>query len=155
MEMSGPRWRTFPKRGAFTLPEVLLALTLLTLAALAVGNAMQSSLALLTRARSVEQPPIGWSIARGDVLELEGREEVEDGGTIDLPDGSRVRWEAEVEETEIPDLFAVELQIEVDDQETNEVLFLYRAERSNAVDRGPLMDDARREIQDRLEEVNR
>lgn len=120
-----------------------------------MGNAMQSSLTLLTKAREVEQPPVGWSIARGTVLELESLEEVVKGGRIDLPDRSLVRWEAEVEETEVPDLFEVELLIESDDRESRETLFLFRPSWSNAVDRGPLMDDARREIQDRLEEVNR
>ncbi|MBC2603110.1 prepilin-type N-terminal cleavage/methylation domain-containing protein [Puniceicoccus vermicola] len=139
----------------FTLPEVLLALALLTVAAVAVGGAVRSSLNLLGRAREVRQPPIGWSVARDQVLLAESREELEEGDRMNLPNGDRVRWSANLDETEIPDLFMVELEIEAGDRESKERLFLFRPDWSVSVDRGPLMDDARREIQKRLDEVNR
>ena len=142
-------------RKAFTLPEVLLALALLAVAAVAVGGAVRSSLELLGRARVVEQPPIGWSVARDQVLLLEVREDVEQGDRINLPDGESVQWDANVEETSLPDLFEVQLEISTRDRDKTETLFLYRPDWSNAVDRGPLMNDARRDIRDQLEEVNR
>ncbi len=146
-----------PRRAAraFTLPEVLLALALLTVAAVAVGGAVRSSLDLLTRARAVEQPPIGWSIARDEVLRGGSRDEIEQGGRINLPNGDRVRWEADVEETGLPDVFAVQLAIETGEKETAESMILFRPEWSSAVDRGPLMEEVRREVRRRLDQVNR
>jgi len=150
-----PATKTSAGPRAFTLPEVLLALALLALAAVAVGGAVRSSLDLLGRARVVEQPLIGWSVARDQLLLLENRQDVKQGDRINLPDGETVRWEAEVEETGLPDLFEVFLEMSSADREKTETLFLYRPEWSNSVDRGPLLDDARREIRDRLEEVRR
>lgn len=116
---------------------------------------MRSSLDLLGRARAVDQPPVGWSIARDELLQVGNEDEAEEGRRINLPDGSRVRWEARIEETDLPDLFEVRLSIEADDRETESTLFLYRPAWSNAIDRGPLFEDARKIIEDRLREVGR
>ncbi|MEM0966851.1 MAG: prepilin-type N-terminal cleavage/methylation domain-containing protein [Verrucomicrobiota bacterium] len=140
---------------AFTLPEVLLALALLTVAAVAVGGAVRSSLDLLTRARFVEQPPIGFSIAMDALLKTQSVDAAEEGDRINLPDGETVRWNADVEDTGIPDLFRVSIEIEVGDREGTREVLLFRPSWSNAIDRGPLMEDARRDIEDRLEEVER
>jgi len=134
---------------------VLLALALIALAAVAVGETVRSSLDLLGRARSVAQPPVGWSIAREALLRAASGDEAEEGGRINPPAGGDVRWEAQVEETGLPDLFEVRLAVEAGDRETESVLYLYRPAWSNAVDRGPLFEDARKIIEDRLREVNR
>ncbi len=154
--------KRFPKQRArgcpgagFTLPEVLLALALLALAAIATGQAVRSSLALLERARHVEQPSPGLSMARDALLEAESEEKAEEGGTIDLPEGGSVDWTADLEVTELPDVFEVELTVDSADGETVERLFLYRPGWSSPIDRGPLFEDARRQIEDRLEEVER
>jgi len=143
-----------PSRG-FTLPEVLLALAILSLAALAVGQAIRGSLALLERARRVEQPSLGLALAREALLRAASEEDAEDGGTLSLPEGDDADWEAEVEVTELPDVFEVELTVDAAGGETVERLFLFRPGWSSPVDRGPLMEEARRQIEDRLEEVNR
>jgi len=139
----------------FTIPEVLLALALLTVAAVAVGGAVRSSLDLIARAREVAQPPIGWSIGRDALLRAGSIIEVEEGGRISLPDGSRVRWDANVEETDMPDLFFVEFEVEAEEREKKEEILLFRPSWSQAIDRGPLMNEARKDIEDSLKDVER
>lgn len=139
----------------FTLPEVLLSLAILAVAAVAAGQAVRASLGLLERARNVEQPPLGWTIGREALLRAGSIDEAEEGGRIDLPDAGNVDWEADVEETELPDLFEVVLRVEAEDREKTETLFLFRPAWSSPIDRGPLQEEARRQIEDRLREVNR
>lgn len=141
-------------REGFTLAEVLLALALMGLAAVAVGQAVRSSLALLERARKVEQPPLEVALARSELLAAESLEDAEDGGTVRLSEGSDADWEAEIEVTDIPDLFEVVFEVDADGEEIREVMFLFRPEWSSPIDRGPVFEDARRQIQRRLEEVD-
>lgn len=147
--------RSSGNRRAFTLPEVLLAVALLAVAGVAVGQAVRGALDLLGRARAVEQPAVERSIGREALLRAGSLEEAEEGDRINLPEGGDLRWEAEVEETDLPDLFSVRLRVDGEAGEREERLFLYRPDWSNPVDRGPLQEDARRQIEDRLEEIDR
>ena len=147
-----PSTRVFPERspGGFSLPEVLLAVVLLALAALAVGQTVRSALGVLERSRQVgsELPLRG--LATRALLESDSREEAEEGGRLTLPDRLRLEWSAETEATGIPDLFAVTLDWEADPKTGERILYLYRPDWSDPVDRGPLQERARRAIEDRL-----
>jgi len=149
-----PSTRVSPRvsPGGFSLPEVLLAVVLLALAAVAVGQTVRSALGVLERSRDVGGRPPLQSLATRALLQSDSREEAEDGGRLDLPDRLRLEWSAETETTGIPDLFAVTLDWEADREAGERNLYLYRPEWSDPVDRDPLQERARRAIEDHLED---
>jgi prepilin-type N-terminal cleavage/methylation domain-containing protein len=134
----------------FSLPEVLLAVVLLGLAAVAVGQTVRSALGVLERSREVGGEKPLQSLATRALLRSESRELAEEGGRLDLPDRLRLEWSSETETTGIPDLFAVTLDWEADREAGERKLYLYRPEWSDPVDRDPLQERARRAIEDRL-----
>jgi len=102
-------------RRAFTLLEVLVALSLF-----AVASAMLVQSALnAVRAYELVQPESNreqmFRFVLRTIIATEDREEMEDGGDITLPDDSVANWEAEIEETQLLDLFLVTIEVELDD----------------------------------------
>lgn len=93
------------------------------------------------------------------IVAIAEQEEFEDGGEIRLPDDSQVNWEAEIEDTEMVDLFSVKLSLELDggvgnsslEAETREyTIYLYRPEWASVDgDRGQLLEDRRQNLEKR------
>jgi prepilin-type N-terminal cleavage/methylation domain-containing protein len=111
-ERGGSRTRTgrAPTAGrnrAFTLIEVLVALTILAIAAVVLGGAYANT--LMAHA-SVAQRAAGGSamdFLHEQILNEPEREKVEKGGDLSLPDDRRLHWETKIEEAAVPDLFIV------------------------------------------------
>lgn len=101
------------RRGAFTLIEVLVSLGIFALAAVVLGTAYVNVLLNyhLMRQHGTERSEL--AMARADLLAEPDRARVERGGEVALAEGGSVRWEARVEETEVADLFQVELAWEI------------------------------------------
>jgi general secretion pathway protein I len=97
----------FPPRSAFTLIEVLISLAILALAAIALGAAYANTLEAhrAVAARAVAGTPIDF--LREQLLNEPEREKIEQGGDVQLPENRRLRWEVEIEEAAVPDLFKV------------------------------------------------
>ncbi len=98
---------------AFTLVEVLISLAMFAFAAVVLGAAYVNVLLNYhnMQRRTAEKDDIAF--ARATLLAEPQRERAEEGGELPLADGGRLRWNAEVEETDIADLFRVELIVEI------------------------------------------
>lgn len=98
----GPR-----RQRAFTLIEVLVSLAILALAAIVLGAAYANTLDAhrAVAARAGAGAPVEY--LREQLLNEPEREKIEKGGEVQLPENRRLRWEAEVEEVAVPDLFKV------------------------------------------------
>ncbi|TVR50723.1 MAG: prepilin-type N-terminal cleavage/methylation domain-containing protein [Puniceicoccaceae bacterium] len=109
---TGRRWRDF--RG-FTLMEVLVAVALFTFAVTVFAAAYINVLTGLERVKAdhILERELAW--VRQQLLVEGSREEVERGGDIATAQLGQAVWRATVEETEVADLFRVELEIELAD----------------------------------------
>lgn len=95
---------------AFTLIEVLISLAIVGIAAVVLGAAYANTLG--------GHAAVAERAARGTVLDHLSavvlnepeREKVEAGGDVTLPENRRLRWEAEIDEAAVPDLFKVVLK---------------------------------------------
>jgi prepilin-type N-terminal cleavage/methylation domain-containing protein len=89
------------------------------------------------------------------IIQIADRDELEDGGEITTLDLGEAMWEVELEETEIVDLFKMDLFIEFENPdgspiEYREILFLLRPTWSDPIESSAILSDVR----DRIEENN-
>lgn len=143
----------FPRR-AFTLIEVLVALAIFAIAAVALGaayvNLVQMHAAL--RERDGSEADIAW--AREVMLAEPDRALVERGGDLVLPDGRTATWRATVTPSEVSDLFDVTLELDApppggsgDLVRNKETLRLLRPTWSTEAERKERRDRARQRLQ--------
>jgi len=102
------------ERLGFTVVEVLVALALLTLGAVAIVSSVISSMQALSGPVDPDSL-LRW--AEDEVFEL-SLEELEDGGSITLPDERVVDFEAEVDDGPLPDLMRCVVRVELDGEES-------------------------------------
>ncbi|MCW5548593.1 MAG: prepilin-type N-terminal cleavage/methylation domain-containing protein [Opitutaceae bacterium] len=96
-------------RAAFTLLEVLVGIAILALAAVVLGAAYTNT---LQAQHAVGRPDAGseaWPYLSAVILTETTRETLEEGGEMELPDGRRLRWAAQIEAMPVPDLYRVSL----------------------------------------------
>lgn len=141
----------------FTLLEVLAALVIFATAAAVLGGAYLNVLnAYQVMARSVRQQD-DLRFAREQLLAEPDRRKAEEGGDFRSSEGRRVEWRAEIEPTELPDLFTVRFRCRLEDApaaaakggEVEEVFRLLRPTWSEAVER----DERRAEMRKRIERI--
>ncbi|MCC6416426.1 MAG: prepilin-type N-terminal cleavage/methylation domain-containing protein [Opitutaceae bacterium] len=94
---------------AFTLVEVLVSLAIFALAAVALAAAYLNVLNGYQNRDHERAINATWSLVRIATSSVADRDELEAGGTIELPDRQRVTWTAQIVPTPIADLFALEL----------------------------------------------
>ncbi len=157
MEAAGPLFpergaRAPGRRGAFTLLEVLAALVIFALAAAVLGGAYVNVLnAYQTMARNVRQQD-DLRFAREQLRAEPDRRKAEEGMDFRSSDGRRVEWRAEIEPTEMPDLFTVRFRCRIEEpppaatREVEEVFHLLRPTWSEAAER----DERRAEVRKRI-----
>jgi len=116
----------------FTLIEVLVGLGVLALAVVALGAAYANTLG--AHAAVARRAVLGshMDFLREAVLNEPEREKVEQGGDVPLPENRQMRWEAQIEEAPVPDLFKVTITGRImgarpgEDEEFTQVLMLLR-----------------------------
>lgn len=96
---------------AFTLVEVLVALAIFALAAVALGAAYVNLIQLhaALKARDGSGDDMQW--ARAVLLAEPDRAVAEQGGDVVLPDGRSATWRAVITPTGVSDLFEVEIEL--------------------------------------------
>lgn len=137
---------------AFTLLEVLVALSIFALAAVVLGAAyvnVLTSYAAVARFGRIDEDV---RFARATLSAEPDRERAEEGGDFESAQGRRVRWTAEIEPAGVADLFTVTFRCEVTEpgtsqpQEVTEVFRLLRPTWSEALERETLRAEARTRI---------
>lgn len=96
------------RRGAaFTLVEVLLAITIFALSAVILASAYVNVLNSYLMVDRVAQSSADLTFARSLVLTEPDRKKLEKGGEFDTADTRHVKWEVEILPTATADLFTV------------------------------------------------
>lgn len=139
-------------RRAFTLLEVLIALSVFALAAVGLGAAYLNVLNTYAIIEQSARQDDEVAFARAALHAEPDREKAEEGGEFTSTDNRRVRWSATIEPTNVADLFSVTFTCEVDDPErpepqvTKETYRLLRPTWSEGDEREKLRTEARDRI---------
>jgi prepilin-type N-terminal cleavage/methylation domain-containing protein len=141
-------------RSGFSLIEVVVALALFAMAAVVLSDTFVN--ALLAREKGVSNDTRNRDVraVRMQLLLEPNREEAEEGGTYETLDNGSANWRAEIEPTNVVDLFQVQLLIDFqepqDDQEASyqETLYLLRPTWSESDERSDLLQEKKSALLD-------
>ena len=139
---------------AFTLLEVLIALSIFAMAAMVLAASYVNVLLSYQIAARGTQGDEDVKFARAQLLAIADPKKIEEGGDFDSPNGRRVHWSAQIEPTETADLFLVHFLCEISDPATPEMpkiaqdFRVLRPTWSDPTDRDKLRQEARQRIQD-------
>lgn len=141
-------------RAAFSLIEVVIAVAIFAMAATVLTSAFAN--ALLARERSVSNDLLNVDIraVRLQLLLEASLEDAEDGDDMETLSSGEASWEAEIEPTEVVDLFRVQLNIKFSEppedlpSEYTETLYLLRPTWSDGGERSDLLQDKRDALED-------
>lgn len=129
---------------AFTLVELLVALTLFTLMVVVVGQNINNNLGALAQMNSGSWEERSMRAIREHVLNQQSRQAIEDGGELEVAgwpkpgdrgattaaQPTKIRWTAEINPTSTLDLFTVSVEVQTDtsDDQVQEsfVVYIYR-----------------------------
>jgi len=135
-------------RRGFTLLEVILATLIFAMSATAIGLTFRNVLLAHIISRETANLREELSLTRQEVQYMSQREDVEQGGEVLLDTDRMARWDAEVEETEVPDLYAVTLTVQVkatqageEDSQVSEVFYLLRPSWADGVRQSAIQTD--------------
>lgn len=142
------------KRTGFSLIEVVVALAIFAMAAVVLSDTFVN--ALLARERGVSNDARNRDIraVRMQLLLEPNREDAEDGGDYETLSNGPAKWEAEIEPTNVVDLFKVNFRIEFmkpqDEQAADyqETLYLLRPTWSESDERADLLEDKKDALDD-------
>lgn len=127
------------RASAFTLIEVLVALAIFAMAAIALGAAYLNVITAYVDVNRVDERHEDVRFARNALLAEADRKKAEEGADFESDNGRRIRWRAEIETTEVADLFAVTFTCEINDPaepRTREVVQNFRLLRPTWSDAG-------------------
>ena len=105
---------------AFTIIEVLAALAIFATAAIVLGAAYVNVLNGYAHAERATKVDADLRFAREILFRQPDLDLVEEGDEFESADGRRVIWRAIVEPTLVADLFEVEFEVELIDENTGE-----------------------------------
>lgn len=155
-------WRTAPilnpsrtgKARAFSLIEVLIALAVFAMASTYLMATFVNALQARERGLTPDFLYDDIKAVRMQLLLEPNREDAEDGGDYPTLHQGEARWEAEIEPTEVIDLFKVTLEISFsepineDGANYTEALYLLRPTWSEADERSELLADKKEALLD-------
>ncbi|MGE9294521.1 MAG: PulJ/GspJ family protein [Puniceicoccales bacterium] len=148
---------THSQRRGLSLIEVVIALAIFAGVVGMLSQAVQMSVHAMDTLDEDTRREQELRFAVREILQVSGREDMEDGGDIQTLDSGNIHWEAEVEETDIVDLFTLHLTLEWEDVPGDEdgqgtylreqSLYVLRPEWSVGDERSTLLDDKTRDLQ--------
>lgn len=139
-------------RHAFTLIEVLLALAIFAVAISMLSQSVVNTLTSRNVLRSHKNVDVDIRFVRRHVLSITDRDDVESGDTLTTLSSGTANWEAEIEETNLVDVFKLILSITLTDPDTREEdihiqeLYLLRPTWSESSDRDILLEDKKQSV---------
>jgi prepilin-type N-terminal cleavage/methylation domain-containing protein len=142
-------------RSGFSLIEVVAALALFSMAAVVLSDAFVNALLARERGTSNDARNRDIRAVRMQLLLEPDREAAEDGGAYETLGNGTANWRAEIEPTNVIDLFQVQLLIDFqepqDDQEATyrERLYLLRPTWSESDERSNLLQEKKDALLDR------
>lgn len=129
-----------------------MALAIFALAVAVLAQSVTNAIYGLEVVKSDSHKAQLYRFALRQILRIEDREEVEDGGSFETPEDGPIDWSVEIEDTEILDLFQLTVELSLADEggsaferETGhmESLYVYRPKWSDSIDRESLLTDKR------------
>ena len=138
--------KTITRKG-FTLIEVLLAFVIFAGAFTMLASILFNTLQARTLLENSNTLETNTRIVRQSVLQLSKRDDVESGGEVPVLDDKSLSWEAEVEQTSLLNLFKVTLNIQMDDTNKEQTLYVLRPAWTEASEGKTLMSDAKERVQ--------
>ena len=137
---------------AFTLVEVLVAITIFAMTAVVLGSAYVNVLSSYSAAARANTTNEEIAFARTLVLAQPDRKVIEDGGDYESTNSRHVKWSATIASTNINDLFTVTFVCEVTEPEKTEptkiteTFTVLRPTWSDPAERSKLLEDAKNRI---------
>ena len=107
-------------RRAFTILEVMVALAIVATAAIVLGASYVNVLLGYEHAERSTMIDADVRFAREILFRIPELEDVEDGDYFETADGRRIIWRATVEPTIVADLFDVDFEVEVINENSGE-----------------------------------
>ncbi len=143
-------------RAAFSLIEVLVAMAIFALGVTVLARTYVNTLNALRDAEDNSLTRQDFAFVRRQILTAATREQLEDGGTVETFRNGRADWSAEIEETDIIDLFRVRIEIEFfdSDESVEQVIHALRPNWSEQEDRDQLLQDKTEALEKRRYSVD-
>lgn len=141
-----------PRRRGFTLIEVLVSLAIFALAAVVLSVAYLNIIGSYRALGAHHQTDEDWKGLRAVVLTEPEAPKVEQGGRLALPGGRQLNWQAEIEPTDVADLFRLTLTADSpaaaggEAWSRRQVMYLLRPSWSDPAERDRLRDLTRQRI---------
>ena len=160
MRTDKPQYSNPRRVAAFTLVEVLIAVAIFAMAASVLMSAFVN--ALLSRESAAKYDLINADIraVRMQLLLEPNLKAAEDGNEYETVHSGEASWQAQVEPTDVVDLFQVELIIRFSeppedlDADYSERLYLLRPTWSESDERSDLLQDKREALEDTRRDFN-
>lgn len=140
----------------FTILEVLVAVVIFAGAATVLVSSYVNILSNFEASRLKANFDEELAYVRGELQAISDVEEAEDGLDFDMGNGVTGNWYSEIEMTEIPNLFTVNLFVDMRDadgerQQLNQAFYLLRPSWSEVEE----VDRAREDLRERMEEFRK
>ena len=153
--LKNPHLRT--SQPGLTLVEALIALALFALAGGVLMQTCANTLRSIISVTELDNHGQQFRFAIRQIVRIGDRDELESGGELTCFDGGRISWQAEVEETEVVDLFKVTVNVTLtkDDydrrepEERRETLYLLRLGWADPRERDTILREKREALRDR------
>ena len=142
---------------AFTLIEVVIAVALFAMAAVILTSTFVNALQARDRVTSNDERDTDIRSVRLQLLLEPNLDNAEEGDRIETLSNGEATWRAQIEPTEVIDLFAVRFEIEFQDPQEgqiatySEILYLLRPTWSKSDERSDLLQDKKDALDDSRE----
>lgn len=143
--------KTKCRPSAFSLVEVLIAIAIAGIAFSVLTQTFVNILETLDSLEGQSDREKHIRFVRSQIIQESDRDTFEQGDSIETLDFGTAEWAAEIEATEVVDLFRVDLEIEFENPEADpftyrEILYLLRPTWSD-FERSSILSDARSAIE--------
>ena len=135
---------------AFSLIEVVVALAIFAMTIAVLTQAVNNSLRAIEVVKVDSEREQYYRFSLQQILQIQDRAELEDGGEYKMPNGREIKWEVGLDETEILDLFKINRVMQLEQSggfrgdripDHFEVIYVWRPEWSIADERSTLLQD--------------